>query len=121
MTPNIYTGFAIKVHPVRWMLIAAIFAVITLAWVLIFTSVAPGRLALGKLIAVAVPLVAVLWAGAWAAFWFHPDLGRLSDNRPALRRLPQSARTILRWYAAVFLNLCVVAVVGGALVFAGAV
>jgi len=115
MTPTLCTQIAIRLHHLRWLLLGASLAVVAALWLSVFTLVARERVLPLSLLSVLVPLLAVLWAVVCCTFWFHPERGTLRADAPALRRMPSLVRAGLRWYAAVFLAIFVVAGVVGPL------
>jgi hypothetical protein len=118
MTPSLCTNLAVKLHPARRILLVLSLAVVALVWVLVFLFVAPARINLITLLSVAAPLLAVLWAAVCCTFWFHPVHGSLRENSPSLRRVPDAAQAVVRWYAAIFLSFFVVAGVVAPVYFA---
>lgn len=118
MTLSFCTNLAVRLHPFRWVLLATALIVVAATWALVFFFVVPGRVALPTLIALAMPPLAVLWAGVCCTFWFHPERGTLSANGFAVRRFPPAAQSFVRWYAATFLVFFVLVGVLGPLLLA---
>lgn len=113
MTPRFCTNLAARLHPFRWALTAAALVVVAAIWAAVFLLVVPERVALPALVAIAMPLLALLWASVCCTFWFHPEHGTLSKTGLAVRKLPSAAQSFVRWYAAMFLAIFVVAGVLG--------
>ena len=103
MTPSFCSTLAVRLHPVRWALLAAALIVVAAIWSLVFILVVPGRMALPTLMVMAMPLLTVLWASVCCTFWFHPERGTLRETGFVLRRLPPATHALVRWYAATFL------------------
>jgi hypothetical protein len=105
MTPFFYSKVAQRLSPVRWWLLAASIAAISLIVAAIAYLGQRGFV----VAALAGPLIGLPWAGLCAATWFHPERGNVQPGSKLVGRLPQPLQSGIRWYAAIFLTFFVVA------------
>ena len=94
-----YAQLASLLYPWRWCL--ACFALLPFLALLLVASVGTPR-AINTVAALAGPLICVPWGLLCLCVWFEPTRGNLQTGW-LITHLPGALRSVVRWYAAVFL------------------